>query len=113
MSFYFLELKYNKLNFKNMLHEFPPKAVKKAIPAGELFSNKEQERKKEVEKARKQRSEDWRLQQLTDEASSFTSQDKRQTVEHVSGRKTRVGDQLQRGPRGGRFSGGKGLERLR
>jgi len=96
-----------------MPYEFSPKAVKAAKRESEIFSHKEEERKKEVARATKQRQEDWQRQQLINEASSFTNQDKKQTVTHNRGKKTPAGDSLPHGPRGGRYDSGKGLAKLR
>ena len=51
--------------------------------------------------------------EIVEDASSFTNKDRRQTVEHNRGRRTSAGDGLPHGPRGGRYGGGKGFDRLR
>lgn len=79
----------------------------------EEVSDDVNKQKAEIEKAKKEREGYFRLKDLTESGSSFTKEDKNQAGSHNRSGRTPAGDGLPKGPRGGRFNGGKGLERLR
>jgi len=93
--------------------ELTAKQIKKIQEEAAVASAKNMaERKKNIEKAR-QETEDRNSQFFMREGATWTKQEVKKAGVHSRGVRTRAGDGLPRGPRGGRFDSGKGLERMR
>jgi hypothetical protein len=83
------------------------KDVAKSVPT---ITEREQH-KKEIQEEKKEKYEQFKREELMKETASFS--DSAHIAEHVRGVKTRSGDGLPKGPRGGSFGGGKGLKKIR